>query len=259
MAFWRRQFASSCCSVVVGGKKMAGEKILIKQEPIKILSGPDAGSSTYSMRKDFGMPMTDEAYAKAIETQAAYKKAAEDYKSSASKSVSDAVGQAQSQLSAYDVKRPEEVTIWAGGDGDQQTAYSVPKDAAAEILGAMTENGYYHSAQHDDGSYGLAFGEYGKEGYEAMNSVVSDYASQLSTAQEASDIQKKGGEDAIFEAKMAAEAQILDQYNYILGLFNTQVSDMAADWEAKKAASSEAVISALTSGGVFASKVGRVV
>jgi len=116
-----------------------------------------------SYRPEFGnVAMTDEQYSRA---KGAF--------SDVDKAAKAAAQKAKSKIPGY--KEPEMVRVVAGGDNDPGVTYHLPKDAVESILNELVQasGNYYHYVKHADDLYGVAFGEYGKEGYEALNDVSS--------------------------------------------------------------------------------------
>lgn len=242
--------------------------------PVKILEGPAPRTDGYHMREEYGMPMTREQYKNVQDVQRQYTERANKYLADATADLDRQVAERREALSKVKTpnipgyKGPNEVTIWASGDGDKPQAYRFPAESAEKILKEMTKNGYYHYTRHSDGSYGIAFGRYGKEGYEALNEAQRAYSGNLQSAQASYDAQRRAAlsmveaekekaAKALSESERGARARIQDQYNYLAGLFGTEMADLAKDWEQKKANNS-AAIQQLVSGGVLQRKVGVV-
>lgn len=153
------------------------------------------------MRPDYGVPLTDQQYETAKGVTGQY----ED--------VLEAIG----QIEAPGFEQPEEAVLWAGGDGDKPQKYTLPADKIEEVLNTMASgsDGMYHWTRHSDGSYGLAFGEYGKEGYEALNDLSRKYDTALQSGR---DIAQVGRDTATEVRGMYTEGANYQYSNFITNL-----------------------------------------
>ena len=252
-------------------------KLQIEQtqpEPVQILTGPEPRKDGYQIREEYGMPMNDAQYKAVQGVQKQYGDRADKYLSEATADLDRQVAERKTALGRAKApnipgyKGPSEVTIWASGDGDNPQAYRFPAESAEKILKEMTKNGYYRYKRHSDGSYGIAFGEYGKEGYEALNEAQKAYGSGLQSAKDQYNAErsaalgrfakeKAAASSALTEAEKGAKARVQDQYDYLSGLFGQEMAGMAQDWGEKRAKNSQS-IQQLVAGGVLKHKVGKV-
>ena len=241
----------------------------LQQQPVQILQGPQPRQDGYQMREEWGLPMTDAAYTKAKETEQDVLDKANEYKSEATDKLNEAVSGARSDLRRAQgptpPQRPAETVIWAGGDGDKQQKYTFPSSVVPQILQVFRDTDYYKVVQHSDGSYVVAFKEYGKEGYEALNSAQAEYQGALDTAwgeyNTALSLFNRSMADAnaaIDTAEKGGREQISQQYGYLTGIFGEEMAANALDWQERRAANSQAV-QALIAGGVLAEKKVQVI
>lgn len=241
----------------------------LQQQPVQILQGPQPRQDGYQMREEWGLPMTDAAYTKAKETEQDVLDKANEYKSTATDKLNSAVSGARSDLRRAQgptpPQRPAETVIWAGGDGDKQQKYTFPSSVVPQILQVFKDTDYYKVVRHSDGSYGVAFKEYGKEGYEALNSAQAEYQGALDTAwgeyNTALSLFNRSMADAnaaIDTAEKGGRNQINQQYTYLTGIFGEEMAANALDWQEKRANNSQAV-QALIAGGVLAEKKVQVI
>ena len=241
----------------------------LQQQPVQILQGPQPRQDGYQMREEWGLPMTDAAYTKAKETEQSVLDKANEYKSTATDKLNSAVSGARSDLrralGPTPPQRPAETVIWAGGDGDKQQKYTFPSSVVPQILQVFKDTDYYKVVQHSDGSYGVAFKEYGKEGYEALNEAQATYQGKLddawgeyNTALSLFNRSMADANAAIDTAEKGGREQISQQYGYLTGIFGEEMAANALDWQERRAANSQAV-QALIAGGVLAEKKVQVI
>lgn len=236
----------------------------LQQQPVQILQGPQPRQDGYQMREEWGLPMTDAAYTKAKETEQSVLDKANEYKSEATDKLNEAVSGARRDLRRAQgptpPQRPAETVIWAGGDGDKQQKYTFPSSVVPQILQVFKDTDYYKVVQHSDGSYGVAFKEYGKEGYEALNEAQATYQGKLddawgeyNTALSLFNRSRADANAAIDTAEKGGREQINQQYGYLTGIFGEEMAANALDWQKRRSANSQAV-QALIAGGVLAEK-----
>lgn len=241
----------------------------LQQQPVQILQGPQPRQDGYQMREEWGLPMTDAAYTKAKETEQSVLDKANKYKSEATDKLNEAVSGARSDLRRAQgptpPQRPAETVIWAGGDGDKQQKYTFPSSVVPQILQVFKDTDYYKVVQHSDGSYGVAFKEYGKEGYEALNEAQATYQGKLddawgeyNTALSLFNRSRADANAAIDTAEKGGREQINQQYGYLTGIFGEEMAANALDWQKRRSANSQAV-QALIAGGVLAEKKVQVI
>ena len=241
----------------------------LQQQPVQILQGPQPRQDGYQMREEWGLPMTDAAYTKAKETEQSVLDKANEYKSEATDKLNEAVSGARSDLRRAQgptpPQRPAETVIWAGGDGDKQQKYTFPSSVVPQILQVFKDTDYYKVVQHSDGSYGVAFKEYGKEGYEALNEAQATYQGKLddawgeyNTALSLFNRSRADANAAIDTAEKGGREQISQQYGYLTGIFGEEMAANALDWQKRRSANSQAV-QALIAGGVLAEKKVQVI
>ena len=241
----------------------------VQQQPVQILQGPKHRDDGYQIREEWGLPMNDAAYdeAKGIEQDALDD--ANEYKDTATGKLNEAVSGARGDLRRVQgptpPQRPAETVIWAGGDGDKQQKYTFPSEVVPQVLQAFKETDYYDVVQHSDGSYGVAFHEYGKEGYDALNDAQSTYQGALDKAQgeynTALSLFNRSMADAnaaIDTAEKGGRNQINQQYTYLSGIFGEEMATNALDWQERRSNNSQAV-QALIAGGVLAEKKVQVI
>ena len=241
----------------------------LQQQPVQILQGPQPRQDGYQMREEWGLPMTDAAYTKAKETEQSVLDKANEYKSEATDKLNEAVSGARSDLRRAQgptpPQRPAETVIWAGGDGDKQQKYTFPSSVVPQILQVFKDTDYYKVVQHSDGSYGVAFKEYGKQGYDALNEAQATYQGKLddawgeyNTALSLFNRSMADANAAIDTAEKGGREQINQQYGYLTGIFGEEMAANALDWQERRAANSQAV-QALIAGGVLAEKKVQVI
>ena len=241
----------------------------VQQQPVQILQGPKHRDDGYQIREEWGLPMNDAAYdeAKRIEQDALDD--ANEYKDTATRKLNEAVSGARGDLRRVQgptpPQRPAETVIWAAGDGDPGQKYTFPSAVVPQVLQAFKDTDYYKVVQHSDGSYGVAFKEYGKEGYEALNEAQATYQGKLddawgeyNTALSLFNRSMADANAAIDTAEKGGREQISQQYGYLTGIFGEEMAANALDWQEKRAANSQAV-QALIAGGVLAEKKVQVI
>ena len=241
----------------------------VQQQPVQILQGPKHRDDGYQIREEWGLPMNDAAYdeAKGIEQDALDD--ANEYKDTATGKLNEAVSGARGDLRRVQgptpPQKPAETVIWAAGDGDPGQKYTFPSEVVPQILQVFKDTDYYKVVQHSDGSYGVAFKEYGKEGYDALNEAQSTYQGALDSAwgeyeTSLSLFNRAIGEQraAIDTAERGGRNQINQQYTYLTGIFGEEMAANALDWQKKRANNSQAV-QALIAGGVLAEKKVQVI
>ena len=241
----------------------------VQQQPVQILQGPKHRDDGYQIREEWGLPMNDAAYdeAKGIEQDALDD--ANEYKDTATGKLNEAVSGARGDLRRVQgptpPQKPAETVIWAAGDGDPGQKYTFPSEVVPQILQVFKDTDYYKVVQHSDGSYGVAFQEYGKEGYDALNDAQSTYQGALDKAQgeynTALSLFNRSMADAnaaIDTAERGGRNQINQQYTYLTGIFGEEMAANALDWQEKRANNSQAV-QALIAGGVLAEKKVQVI
>ena len=241
----------------------------VQQQPVQILQGPKHRDDGYQIREEWGLPMNDAAYdeAKGIEQKALAQ--ADEYKTKATGQLNEAVSGARGDLRRAQgptpPQRPAETVIWAGGDGDPGQKYTFPSEVVPQVLQAFKDTDYYDVVKHSDGSYGVAFHEYGKEGYDALNDAQSTYQGALDKAQgeynTALSLFNRSMADAnaaIDTAEKGGRNQINQQYTYLSGIFGEEMATNALDWQERRSNNSQAV-QALIAGGVLAEKKVQVI
>lgn len=241
----------------------------VQQQPVQILQGPKHRDDGYQIREEWGLPMNDAAYDKAKGIEQDALDDANEYKDTATRKLNEAVSGARSDLRRVQgpkpPQKPAETVIWAAGDGDPGQKYTFPSEVVPQILQVFKDTDYYKVVRHSDGSYGVAFKEYGKGGYEALNSAQAEYQGALDTAWDEYKTSLSLFNRAIREQSAAIDAaerggrnQINQQYTYLTGIFGEEMAANALDWQEKRANNSQAV-QALIAGGVLAEKKVQVI
>ena len=241
----------------------------VQQQPVQILQGPKHRDDGYQIREEWGLPMNDASYAKAKETEQGVLTQANDYKATTTGQLNDAVGEARDKLGQSRAptapQKPAETVVWASGDGDKPQKYVFPTAVIPDLVQSFKDTDYYRVVQHSDGSYGVAFKEYGQQGYEALNTAESEYRGALDKAWGEYETnlslfnrQINDANAAINTAEKGGKAQIDQQYQYLTGLFGEEMAANALDWQEKRANNSQAV-QALIAGGVLAEKKVQVI
>ena len=232
-------------------------------EPFKILQGMPPRNDGYQVREEYGLALNDAQYEAAQEQQGIYQKNAEDYRTTATSALNSEIRDAQGELNRAKPKdpgKPAETIVWAGGDGDKPQKYVFPTSAMPAVIQAMEDTDYYTIKQHDDGSYGIAFKEYGREGYLALNEAEAAYQGQLRAQREEYNSALRDWNNyqrALNTTAQGGRELISSNYANLSGLFGREMGELAKEWQEKKGNNS-ASIQQLVDSGVLRRKAGVV-